>query len=96
MPQLIWSRSALLDIQHCYHFLACNNIDAAQRAIKTIRQALTVLGKQPGIGRPVDGLPTAFREWVIDFGDSGYVVRYHIAAETITILAVRHQKEAGF
>jgi plasmid stabilization system protein ParE len=37
-----------------------------------------------------------FRDWVIDFGDSGYVVRYHIANDDVLILAVRHQKEGGF
>jgi hypothetical protein len=38
----------------------------------------------------------AFRDWVIDFGDSGYVVRYRIENDSVMILAVRHQKEAGF
>jgi plasmid stabilization system protein ParE len=38
----------------------------------------------------------AFRDWIIDFGDSGYVVRYRITNDGVMILAVRHQKEAGF
>ncbi|MFT3817260.1 MAG: type II toxin-antitoxin system RelE/ParE family toxin [Rubrivivax sp.] len=38
----------------------------------------------------------AFPEWVIDFGDSGYVARYRIDADLVTVLAVRHQKESGF
>ncbi|XXG19477.1 MAG: type II toxin-antitoxin system RelE/ParE family toxin [Ferrovum myxofaciens] len=37
-----------------------------------------------------------YREWLIDFGDSGYVARYRFDGETVTILAVRHQKEAGY
>nr|WP_301925845.1 type II toxin-antitoxin system RelE/ParE family toxin [Xanthomonas fragariae] len=37
-----------------------------------------------------------FRDWLIDFGDSGYVARYRINENMVTILAVRHQKEAGF
>jgi plasmid stabilization system protein ParE len=41
-------------------------------------------------------LPEAFREWIIDFGDSGYVARYRLDADAIVVLAVRHQKEAGF
>jgi len=44
----------------------------------------------------VDDLPEEFREWLIDFGDSGYVARYHIDGDAVTILAIRHQKEAGF
>ncbi|WP_407830533.1 plasmid stabilization protein [Verminephrobacter eiseniae] len=33
---------------------------------------------------------------MVDFGDSGYVVRYRIDMDAVTILAVRHQKEVGF
>ena len=47
------------------------------------------------MGRLIEDLPEHYREWLIDFGDSGYVVRYRIDAESLTILALRHQKEAG-
>jgi plasmid stabilization system protein ParE len=40
-------------------------------------------------------MPNEFREWIIDFGDSGYVARYRIDSGVVTILAVRHQKEVG-
>jgi plasmid stabilization system protein ParE len=98
MPRLIWSRQALLDVQRLYCFLAAKNSEAAKRAIQSVRQGVKVLGRQPGIGRPIEDLPNAFREWLIDFGDSGYVVRYRVDAdaEVVMILAVRHQKEAGF
>jgi len=96
MPPLIWSQLALLDVQRLYRFLAVKNRDAARRAIKTLRQGVQVLGDQPAIGRPLEDLPEEFRDWLIDFGDSGYVLRYRIAADVVTILAVRHQKEVGF
>ena len=96
MSRLIWSRQALHDVQSLYRFLAVKNMDAAKRAIKTVRQGLKALGHRPGIGRPIEDLPDEFREWVIDFGDSGYVLRYRINADAVTILAVRHQKEVGF
>ncbi len=95
MPRLIWSQQALLDVQRLYRFLATKNIDAAKRAIRTVRQGVTVLGEQPGIGRLVEDMPEEFREWIIDFGDSGYVIRYRIELKSVTLLAVRHQKEAG-
>lgn len=95
MSRLIWSRQALLDVQRLYRFLAVKNIDAARRAVKTVRQGVKVLGHQPVIGRPIEDMPDEFREWMIDFGDSGYVARYHIDADAVTILAVRHQKEVG-
>lgn len=96
MPRLIWSPEALLDVQRLYRFLASKNTDAAQRAVQAMRQGVNVLGLQPGIGRPIEDMPDEFREWLIDFGDSGYVARYRVDAETVIVLAVRHQKEAGF
>ncbi|MDP3287695.1 MAG: type II toxin-antitoxin system RelE/ParE family toxin [Methyloversatilis sp.] len=96
MPRLIWSQAALWDVQRHYRFLASASPDAARRAIKAIRDEVKVLTLQPAVGRPVDDLPDEFREWVVDFGDSGYVVRYHIGMDVVTLLAVRHQKEVGF
>ena len=96
MPRLIWSQPALLDVQRLYRFLTSKNPDAAQRAVRAIRQGVKVLAQQPGIGRPIADMPEEFREWIIDFGDSGYVARYRIASDAVTILAVRHQKEVGY
>ena len=96
MPRLIWSRQALLDVQRLYRFLASKNQDAAKRAVSAVRQGVRVLAYQSRIGRPVDDMPDEFREWMIDFGDSGYLVRYRIGSDAITILAVGHQREVGF
>ena len=96
MPRLIWSRQALLDVQRLYRFLASKNRDAAKRAVSAVRQGVRVLAYQSRIGRPVDDMPDEFREGMIDFGDSGYLVRYRIGSDAITILAVRHQREVGF
>lgn len=96
MPRLIWSPPALLDVQRLYRFLAPKNLDAAKRAVKAIRQGVKVLGHQPGIGRPIEDMADEFREWIIDFGDSGYVARYRLAPDAVVILAVRHQKEVGY
>ena len=96
MSHLIWSRQALLDVQRLYRFLAVKNGDAAKRAAKAIRQGVKVLEFQSGIGRPIEAMPDEFREWIVDFGDSGYVVRYRIDEDLIMVLAVRHQKEVGF
>jgi plasmid stabilization system protein ParE len=41
-------------------------------------------------------MPDQYRQWLIDFGDSGYVARYYFDDKQITILAVRHQKEMGY
>nr|WP_315194281.1 type II toxin-antitoxin system RelE/ParE family toxin [uncultured Aquabacterium sp.] len=96
MSRLIWSQPALLDVQRLFRFLAPKNLDAAKRAVMAIRQGVKVLAQQPGVGRPIEDMPTEFREWMIDFSGSGYVARYRIDTDTVTILAVRHQKEAGY
>ena len=96
MSCLIWSPAALLDVQRLYRFLALKNIDAAKRAVAAMRQGVGVLGQQPGIGRPIDEMPDEFREWIIDFGDSGYVARYRLDSDVVTILTMRHQKEVGY
>ena len=96
MSRVIWSPAALLDVQRLYRFLALHNIDAAKQAVKALRKGVKVLQLQSGIGRPIDDMPEEFREWIIDFGDSGYVARYRIDSEVVMILAVRHQKEVGY
>ncbi|EIW8495245.1 type II toxin-antitoxin system RelE/ParE family toxin [Escherichia coli] len=96
MPQVIFAPAAIRDMQRLREFLRPKNPDAAKRAGEAIRQGVKALGSFPRMGRLIEDLPEQYREWLIDFGDSGYVARYRIDGDLITILAVRHQKEAGF
>lgn len=91
-----YAPNAIRDLERLREFLRHVNPAAARRAGETIIQAMRVLGLQPQIGRPIEDMPDAFREWVIDFGDSGYVARYRIDPGAVTILAFRHQKELGY
>ena len=83
-------------MQRLYRFLAPKDVNAARLAARTIREAVKVLGTHSRLGRMIEDLPEQYREWVIDFGDSGYVAIYRIDNDALTILAVRHQKEAGY
>lgn len=96
MAKVIWSPAALGDIQRLYRFLAKKNQDAARRAIQAIRHGIKILAKQPEIGRPVEEMEPEFREWLIEFGDSGYVAMYRFDGKTAVILAVRHQRELDY
>jgi plasmid stabilization system protein ParE len=96
MPRLIWSAPALRDVQRLYRFLAEKNANAAGRAVRAIRAGAQVLARHPEIGRPVEDMEPEYREWLIDFGDSGYVALYRYDGETALIVAVRHQREAGY
>ena len=96
MPRLIWSPPALRDVQRLYRTLAEKNTGAAGRAVRAIREGVKVIAQQPGIGRPVEDMEPEYREWLINFGDSGYLALYRVEASTAVILAVRHQREAGY
>ena len=103
---LIWTPQALQDIQRLYQFLATRNRDAAKRAVSVIRDSVNILAKQPEVGRPVPEMALEFREWPINFGDSGYVVLYHFVNNSTSkdsnnepqaiILSVKHQKEIAY
>ena len=96
MPRLIWSPAALRDVRRLHRFLAEMNPDAASRAVKAIRDAMKLIALQPGIGRPAEEMDPEYREWLIDFGDSGYVALYRTDGDTAIVLALRHQREAGY
>lgn len=96
MSRLIWLPPALADIQRLHHFLAGKDVEAARRAVKAIRADVRILAAQPYLGRPMEEMEATYREWLIDFGNSGYVVLYRIEDEVVAILAVRHQSEAGY
>ena len=96
MPRLIWSPAALGDVQRLYRFLAQKSPDAARRAVKAIRSSVAPLAVHPHLGRTIDGWEPEFREWLVDYGESGYLILYRLEGELVVILAVRHQKEAGY
>ena len=96
MPQVIFAPGAIRDLQRLREFLRPKNPAAAKRAGDSIIKALRVLGHQAQIGRPVPDMSEQYREWPIDFGDSGYVARYRLDGETAVILALRNQKESGY
>ena len=77
-------------------FVAPKNRNAARRAVRAIRQGVKLLATHPEIGRPVEEMPSEFREWFARFGDSGYVALYRYDGDLVAILAVRHGKEAGY
>jgi Plasmid stabilization system protein len=96
MPSLNWTPQAVADIQRLYRFLAPGDLNAARSAVSEIRNSVKILAHQPASGRPVEELLSAYREWPVSFGNSGYVVLYRINIDVVSILAVRHQRETGW
>ena len=96
MPRLIWTGQALADLQRLYRFLVLKSPDAACRAVGAIRSQVRILQTRPAVGRALSDADPEYRTWPIAFGDSGYVVLYRFDSDQVLILAVRHQREAGF
>lgn len=95
MAKLIYSKRALADLEKLADFLLERDPTAAGETVGLIEEAVALLKRHPLIGRPVeDGL----RELVISRGRTGYVALYSFeeAAETVLILAIRHQREVGY
>lgn len=95
MARLLWTRGALRDVERLRGFLASKNPAAAHRATQAIRQGARTLVTHPEIGRPADEMPPDFREWIIPFGGSGYVMLYRFDGDLVAVLAVRHGRGAG-
>ena len=93
---VVWSQRAIEDVQRLYQFLAEKNINAAKAAMTAILHKAEILDVQPNAGRPANDLEPEHRELVIPCGASGYVMLYEILGENVIVLAVRHQKEAGY
>lgn len=95
MPAVRFSRRALIDLDRIFDFLAVGDPAAAQRAGESIIGATAVLKDHPMIGRAVFG---NVRELVVSHGRNGYVAlyRYLPRADRIDVLAIRHQREAGY
>jgi len=96
MPHLKWTDNSIRGVQKVYRFLAQYDLEAAKAAVRTIKGKADILKKQPRAGRPTDDLDLDHRELVIPFGASGYVLIYEVYEDYILILAVKHQKEAGY
>jgi toxin ParE1/3/4 len=76
------------------HLLWHEAADVGSR-MEDILRAIDVLERNPLIGRPVRG---GLRELVIGRRTRGYVALYRYVAEfdTVFVLAIRGQKEAGY
>ena len=95
MAQVKLAARAENDLLRLYDFLAETDPVAGRGAIESILDALDILQRHPLIGRPAE---EGLNELVISRGKSGYVAlyRYLPIPDVVVILAIRHQREAGF
>jgi plasmid stabilization system protein ParE len=95
MAQVVYSQNAASNIERLHRFLAEKNPDAAARAVNANLDRLDTLARFPRLG-PVDPDRPDMRQLFIRFGSAGYVARYSVLGDTVTVLAIRHMREAGY
>jgi len=83
------------DLDRIFDHLVQHDPSKAPSRINDIIVAIEVLQRNPLIGRPVG---EALRELVIGRDERGYVALYRYVTEvdTVFVLALRSQTEAGF
>lgn len=92
-----YTQAARDDLKRLFTFLAEQDIQAAEHARKTIAASMQLLEQFPFTCRKAMGEETFLRELVIPFGRAGYVALFEIDDDkTVTILAVRHQREDDY
>ncbi len=95
MPSLVWTHEALTDVKRLYHFLFDKDVAVAKAMADVILSHAKRLEVFPHMGRPAPDLEPEQRELLIPFASSGYILLYAQEEDTLIVLAVRHQKEAG-
>lgn len=95
MAQVVYAAAARADLDRLCDFLGAQDPTAAARALELIDESLSILQRHPMIGRPVE---LGMRELVVSQRESGYLALYQYYPEddVALVLALRHQKEAGY
>ena len=94
-----FTRATEENLLRLFDFLLEQDTAAAKHAMNAIAKGLEFLGLFPfSCRKALDVAPNPFlREIIIPFGSAGYVALFEIEdAQTVTILAVRHQREDDY
>ncbi len=92
MPQIVWTESAIDDLNRHYDFIKINNPDAAARAVQAIVSSGESLLSNPRRGAIVDEI-AGLRKLLVAFGKYGYIIHYTILEDDVIILRVYHGRE---
>ncbi|MCO4882556.1 type II toxin-antitoxin system RelE/ParE family toxin [Paraburkholderia caribensis] len=92
-----YTGGARRDLLRLYEFLLDRDVAATERALEALRKSTEILEEFPFTCRKADANNPFLRELIVPFGSSGYVVLFEIDdATTVTILAVRHQRDDDY
>jgi plasmid stabilization system protein ParE len=95
VTRLRFAPDVALDVERITRHLLAHEAQGIDQRIDDIFDALGILVRHPLIGRPA---PQGRRELVIGRDARGYVARYCYdeLEDTVVVLALRSQREAGF
>lgn len=95
MPRIELAPELAEDFDRILDHLASHEVEGARQRIDEIIAAVEVLGQNPLIGRQV---ANSKRELVIGRRSHGYLALYRYVPEidTVFVLAIRGQREAGY
>jgi plasmid stabilization system protein ParE len=92
-----YTKAARDDLRRLFAHLLERDPPAIRRARNKIAKGVELLKEFPFTCRKASPDSPFLRELVISFGSSGYVLLFEIEdATTVTILAVRHQREDDY
>jgi len=92
-----YTGSARADLRRLFAHLLELDPGMAKRARAKIASGTETLKEFPFTCRKAEADSPLLRELIIHFGSSGYVMLFEIEdAHTVTILAVRHQREDDY
>jgi plasmid stabilization system protein ParE len=92
-----YTGGARRDLLRLYEFLLDRDTATAERALDALRKSTELLEEFPFTCRKADENSPFLRELIVPFGSAGYVVLFEIDdATTVSILAVRHQREDDY
>ena len=85
--KVVWSRRALLDVEHIRDYIAQDSLAYAQAFIERLLQTTRHLPRFPHSGRP---MPEADNPSIREVIYQGYRIIYRLCPDTIEIVMVVH------
>ena len=95
MARVEVTERALRDLERLFDFIAEEDPVRARKQLVSVRRAIELLADHPLLGREAE---EGRRELILSRGRYGYIAKHRWlpAEDAVLILAVRHQREAGY
>ena len=84
--KVVWFKKAIWDLESAKNYITQDDPLAAQQVVSRIKETVSLLSEQPGIGRP--GRVPNTKELVVD--RTPYILPYRVRDNRIEILRVLH------